>query len=917
MSECEFGSAKKLVMDLLNWVDSEPYRGFLEDYVSDNTGSRLSSLITDNWDLLLGNPLRSSDVARAIAQFTLELPADDPFREGFLKELSDVDLGTVYYCDKNSAFLNRKDYRFLLSHDSPVSTMLSMGAGKLVSGDHDGGIYAWDSAYPPVFRKLEGHSSLITDIRVVDEDRFLSASSNGEIRVWDYMSGRMVNEFSVDEEIVNIEIFCGNMVVVNVIRESETELYLGIHQLLKQKRIALKSYDLKHDTWSWEKEFEVNGFSRIMPLPDNRAFLTREESTGFPTCLNCKSALIIDPETGNVDKLFQQLANECETVLYSSLEMPVVLKKGCKGFELYRHYGDGIGLSDHVQELFSRDIIPFLLPGLNLLFIGDEKQVFAKFPDYSRDNCLIFSLPDDQFIYRGRYYGACRQFGNDPEARIFRLYDLSTGDLVYSQGLLPGEFNLSVSMPDDETVVLSVPKGHLVFKDLSTGNDFTLRDFGFVSYEAMSNSQCFDPGRIVLRVPSGELVLIDTRSTPEKVLEADFIEKVLGARDELLFIEDNRENVIAYDTGTCCKLSTIGPFRDGIHAMLHLKGDYYGAWSPLSGFRCWDVRSGIEKFRYKMNGYELTSVLILEDGNLLCCGSKDTESFDWDDALVVLFEPETGKETELLRIRSNRDPFNGNIPFVMHNAIVGQCLELSDGKLLIPPHWSIVYRERTVFDIIIIDRKDTGELIRIRLDGYTPAWIEELPGRLLMICTGYWAVSEEKRQSRVFFRNMDTGELLFSSPELKGHARDVVYLSAGSIGIVQGTDLVSLFQINDGIRYIGDKPIEEMLMEDIELIDKNRKNNEIGRIGRFLRMPGHSSSTDYRWAELWGAMKGNSITEVGSGGIAVGNPSQFTLALVRSDIEKAFLFDNSVVLLGHNKKIGFLKEWCRAEESGS
>jgi len=909
MSECEYSSAKNLVMTLLDQDGEEPYQELLNEYVQENPNDRLSWLISDNWDLLLGNTLRGSDVARAIAQLTLELSVDDPFRIGFVSELSKLDIGTVYYCTDNSSFLNRKDYRVLGGHDCPVSAVLSMGTGKMVSGDACGRILAWDSVFPPISREIGSHSSEIAKLAAVDENRLLSVSSDCEVRVWDYRSGIMVNDFTVGEEIINSEIIRGNIFLVNVIRESETELYLGIHEVTKQKRIALKSYDLTNSKWIWEREFEVDGVSSVMPLPDGRILLIRNGSTGYKACMNCKSVLIVDPENGVVDELFDRLAGDCESVLYSIHEMPVVLKKYPGGYELTRHDGSAIQLSDYGRNLLSKNYEPMLFQGLNLLFISEKRQVFLKHPGYLQENAKVFAFSDEQSILRGRFYAGCRKFSLNPEILLYKVIDLVSGEEVFSNTFPSGDESLHTHMPDDETLVVSTPDGHLIARSLVTSEEFVIRNLGIDTDEAINTAQRYDESRIVITDPSGKLILIDTRNTPEPVSESNTAEEVLGAKDNLFFVEGIEGTIAAFDTDSCVKISEFGAFRDGVHGMLHFQGDHFGAWSPEFGFKSWDVRSGKKKHSYKMRDHDLTGVLVLNDDTLLCWGSKVTGGFHWDEARIALFKPVTGKETELLRIKSNRDPFSGNIPFVKHNAIVGQCLELSNGKLLIPPHWGIPYKERTVFDIIVLDRSETGKLMRIPLEGYTPAWIEELSGGILMICTGCWANSKEKRGSRVFFRNMDTGKLLFSSPELEEYVTESVYLSDGVTGVLQSNGLVSLFQINDGIRYLGDKPFEDLLEEEEGFIEKNRKAKEIGRLGRFLHMPGHSSSRDYRWAELWGTFKGNMIAEIEPGYVMAGNPSKLTFALLRSVVQKAFIFDNALVLQDFNGRIGFLRKW--------
>ncbi len=336
MKKYEFHSGKKLIKTLVKNTGSNSYKEILEEYVTENSDNPLSWLISDNWDLLLCNNLRGTDVAKALAQLTLELPDDDSFRTAYLEEFLDFDLGPVYYCDKNSPFLNRKDHRLMGGHDYPVTSLLSMGSGKMVSGDMCGHIFAWSSVYPPVCREIGIDSSGIQALAILDEEKFYSISLDGNIKVWDYLSGRMLNEFSTDKEIVNTAAFYGNTIIVNVIIKTEKEMQLGIHEISTQKRIALKSYNLSQNEWIWEQEFDVIKTSWIMPLPDGRLYLSREEATGFLSCMNCGFASIIDPESGVVDEHFEWLAKDCEAVLYSALEMPVILKKLSDKYEAIR-----------------------------------------------------------------------------------------------------------------------------------------------------------------------------------------------------------------------------------------------------------------------------------------------------------------------------------------------------------------------------------------------------------------------------------------------------------------------------------------------------------------------------------------------------------------------------------------------------
>ncbi|MFO7773887.1 MAG: hypothetical protein R6V59_08175, partial [Dehalococcoidia bacterium] len=202
---------------------------------------------------------------------------------------------------------------------------------------------------------------------------------------------------------------------------------------------------------------------------------------------------------------------------------------------------------------------------------------------------------------------------------------------------------------------------------------------------------------------------------------------------------------------------------------------------------------------------------------------------------------------------------------------------------------------------------DPENISSIPLDGYTPSSIRELRDGVLMICTSYRAYDEEKRESRVFFRDMDTGELLYSSPELEGHIIETFEIAPDLVGGLQVDDTVSLFQLGRNIKYKGDKPFERVLAQHPDVIERNQPEKEIGRRGLLFRMPTHTSSTDFRWDQLWGRYRGRSGVAIDGSTIWVCGPDGSSHSVSRLCLKRAFLFEHSIAVVAFDGRFGFFR----------
>ena len=120
--------------------------------------------------------------------------------------------------------------------------------------------------------------------------------------------------------------------------------------------------------------------------------------------------------------------------------------------------------------------------------------------------------------------------------------------------------------------------------------------------------------------------------------------------------------------------------------------------------------------------------------------------------------------------------------------------------------------------------------------------------------------------------------------------------------------MVSLFDTDDSVKYLGDFPFDELLNKYEGFIEVNRRSREIGSVGRLLSMPGHTSSTDNRWAYLWGRYQNTSLVDIqGENTIVILENNAVTVYPGRLPLENVYLFENAIVFITEDGRIGFLK----------
>jgi len=879
----------------------------LKDFAEKHPSDRFASLIESNLDLLIENQLKGVNAAQILVQLVLELDGEDVFREKFLAGASQLELGPVYYCDPGSAFLKSSDCRILNGHEGGVCSHLNLGDGRFVSGDEEGGVVLWESLVPVQNKKLEGHRGPIVKIHDLGEKGILSVCHEGTLRLWDRNSGELLYEMDAGTPVIGVEVFGGNIAVFHSVTETGTEMLHGVHEIEVQKRISLRAFDISTTEWAWEREFDVPGSSSLLALADGRAFLRKGSWLGDLGTFRCPCASIIDPADGSLDSTFEWFVQNCSHVLYSSSEMPLIHREVNGRSELIRHDGSRIEMT----ELLNRRICEssYILAVGDLGFLCDRamEHTFLKILSGS---VQTYPVNEGSMTHRERFLSGSRNtFG---EENWFYVFDLVSGEELFCQSY-PSEEQPSACFPCDELLLVLFPGRVLWAVDLVTGTRTAFRDTSSLSEYCMYFPELLPHGRILLRGAGSKLCCFDLDQTGEqpfsqKYRSFDWVP--LGARDNLLFLVDSRNDLVVYDADTCRETMALGRFPGGVEGMVCVEDGHFGAWSSEQGFFSWDVNTGEQLSSYRMPGYELTGVLVLTDGKLLCWGNIwGEDSFESDELRVAEYDWRTGSEKELFKLGSSVDPTTGLMQFIQYNAIAGQCLELSDGRILIPPHSTVRYNKRRAFDIVCMERERPDKFSMIPLDGYTPGCIQELPGGILLICSKNRAHDELKAVSRVFFRNSVAGELLYASPELEHIGREAVFLEEGLIGVFGDYNEVSVFRYGDRIEYIGDKHLTDIFKNYPGCFDRGRKAVEIRRSGNLLRTPMGACSHDYRWSCFWGNFLNEAFVEVSDNMLAVGRGEAVTCAAVRSSLENAWLFRNSIAVLSRDERLGFMRKW--------
>lgn len=845
-----------------------------------------------------------SESGKIILQLACELPGQNKLRATVEKAAGSLQYSNVYTALPDSRFIREAGVRTYNRHSSEITCLLKLEGGRLVSGDSSGCLVMWNSLYPPQSVELQGHDSSVLELVKSGSDRFISFDTR-TLKVWDSYNGDLKQTIVVEYDLMQAICFNDDIFIVSSRKEFRKYIEHEYLERLETKKVILSAFKYGEIAPLWERDVEVDKYSYMFPLPDGRLLLVKSEFSTSISSGSAEAVMILDPVTGESDATVDELSFLSETVLFSTHEMPIFVRKFGGKFSLAKADGIEIPVSREMNSFLQvSEPILFIGPGIldesnssNLVFTGSEmlKKTFREI----QSDC-------DAAIQAGRYLLLIRT----GKVRKLLVSDLlAENQLVFSVKTSMEDIYSAVSV-DENTIAFISENNVLEILDLNKGVLLSFPCLGHRNYSDLGFIQRLDEETIVTAGADCSLQVIDLKERYARHYfnEYEHIETVLGARKQLLVTANYSFELVIYDTEVCEVLWILKGLNETAEGLIWIQDDLLGGWTESDGLIVWNMATGKKYFSFNMKGYGFTGVIVLSDGRLLCWGGKNDGSFDWSESKVVLVDMITGSEKELLTIRENRDTLTGAILFKKVNAIVGQCIQLADGRILIPPHWGLPYGDKNSFDMISIDPDNPEDMYCIPLDGYLPAWIQELSGNRIAVCTSYWAPDESKQESRVLFRDAATGESIYDSPVLNDMVREIIKVSDNVIGGLQDEGVVSLFDTDDTVKYLGDFPFDELLNKYEGFIESNRCSREIGSVGRLLSMPGHTSNVDNRWVYFWSRYLNTSLVEIdGENTIVILKNDDVTVYPGRLPLEDVYLFENAIVFITEDGRIGFLK----------
>jgi len=94
-------------------------------------------------------------------------------------------------------------WRVLAGHESFVSSMAVLDAGRVVSASYDKTLRVWDVATGETLQTLKGHADGVLSVAVLDARRVVSAASDGTLLVWDVEAGETLQTLEGHESFVS------------------------------------------------------------------------------------------------------------------------------------------------------------------------------------------------------------------------------------------------------------------------------------------------------------------------------------------------------------------------------------------------------------------------------------------------------------------------------------------------------------------------------------------------------------------------------------------------------------------------------------------------------------------------------------------------------------------------------------------
>ena len=99
-------------------------------------------------------------------------------------------------------------------HKGRVNCLIKLSNGQIASGGQDNTIKIWDIDKKELLYTLEGHTSIIWEIRELEKNKLISASDDNKSKIWDLNTKKSVDLCKSNRHISGIAVLKNNKVVL-------------------------------------------------------------------------------------------------------------------------------------------------------------------------------------------------------------------------------------------------------------------------------------------------------------------------------------------------------------------------------------------------------------------------------------------------------------------------------------------------------------------------------------------------------------------------------------------------------------------------------------------------------------------------------------------------------------------------------
>jgi WD40 repeat protein len=164
-------------------------------------------------------------------------------------------------------FNEKKIVKSIKAHEASMYCLIkSKDSSKFISGSEDSKIKIWDSNNFQLLKELNGHSSHICCLKILNDETCLSGSSDKSIKIWNIDSGVCLKTLKFNSSVRSIETFNNDRIII-----AGKESGVTIFNLNKYKKVC----EVSSDVWSGINEMILlsNGnlltFKNIINLKKN------------------------------------------------------------------------------------------------------------------------------------------------------------------------------------------------------------------------------------------------------------------------------------------------------------------------------------------------------------------------------------------------------------------------------------------------------------------------------------------------------------------------------------------------------------------------------------------------------------------------------------------------------------------------